>query len=74
MKAIKHPRDIDQALVNAQQARRMLDRIVGYKISPILTRRVQGGRDGGLSAGRVQSVALKACRRPRKRNRSIQAR
>ena len=37
----------------------LLDRIVGYKISPILTRRVQGGRDGGLSAGRVQSVALK---------------
>lgn len=57
--AINHPRDIDQALVNAQQARRLLDRIVGYKISPILTRRVQGARDGGLSAGRVQSVALK---------------
>ncbi len=57
--ALKHPRDIDQALVDAQQARRMLDRIVGYKISPILTRRVQGGREGGLSAGRVQSVALK---------------
>lgn len=57
--ALKHPRDIDQALVDAQQARRMLDRIVGYKISPILTRRVQGARDGGLSAGRVQSVALK---------------
>ena len=57
--AIKHPRDIDQALVDAQQARRLLDRIVGYKISPILTRRVQGSKDGGLSAGRVQSVALK---------------
>ena len=57
--AIEHPRAIDQALVDAQQARRMLDRIVGYKISPILTRRVQGARDGGLSAGRVQSVALK---------------
>lgn len=57
--ALKHPRDIDQALVDAQQARRLLDRIVGYKISPILTRRVQGARDGGLSAGRVQSVALK---------------
>ncbi|NDD58244.1 MAG: type I DNA topoisomerase [Chlamydiae bacterium] len=59
MDALAHPRKIDQALVNAQQARRLLDRIVGYKISPILTRRVQGARDGGLSAGRVQSVALK---------------
>ncbi len=57
--ALKHPRDIDQGLVDAQQARRLLDRIVGYKISPILTRRVQGGNRGGLSAGRVQSVALK---------------
>ncbi len=57
--ALKHPRSIDQALVDAQQARRLLDRIVGYKISPLLTRRVQGARDGGLSAGRVQSVALK---------------
>ena len=59
LEALEHPRDIDKALVDAQQARRLLDRIVGYKISPILTRRVQGGRDGGLSAGRVQSVALK---------------
>jgi DNA topoisomerase-1 len=57
--ALEHPRAIDQALVDAQQARRLLDRIVGYKISPILTRRVQGSKDGGLSAGRVQSVALK---------------
>ena len=57
--ALKHPREINQALVDAQQARRLLDRIVGYKISPILTKRVQGARDGGLSAGRVQSVALK---------------
>lgn len=59
LEALKHPRDIDQALVDAQQSRRLLDRIVGYKISPILTRRVQGGKQGGLSAGRVQSVALK---------------
>jgi DNA topoisomerase-1 len=57
--ALEAPRDIDQSLVDAQQARRLLDRIVGYKISPILTRRVQGSRDRGLSAGRVQSVALK---------------
>jgi DNA topoisomerase-1 len=59
LSALEHPRSIDQGLVDAQQARRLLDRIVGYKISPILTRRVQGSRDGGLSAGRVQSVALK---------------
>ena len=57
--ALNHPRDIEQNLVNAQQARRLLDRIVGYKISPILHRKVQKGRDGFLSAGRVQSVALK---------------
>lgn len=56
--ALAHPRDIDMDLVNAQQARRLLDRIVGYKISPILTRRVKRGRQGS-SAGRVQSVALK---------------
>jgi DNA topoisomerase-1 len=56
--AIENPRDIDMDLVNAQQARRLLDRIVGYKISPILARRVQRGRSGS-SAGRVQSVALK---------------
>lgn len=56
--AVNHPRDIDEALVNAQQARRLLDRIVGYKISPILTRRVKKGKSG-TSAGRVQSVALK---------------
>ncbi len=56
-KALSQPREINQALVNAQQARRLLDRIVGYKISPLLVRRVQG--KGSVSAGRVQSVALK---------------
>lgn len=55
---LENPRDIDDALVNAQQARRLLDRIVGYKISPFLNRRMQRGRAGSLSAGRVQSVAL----------------
>ncbi|WP_138433242.1 type I DNA topoisomerase [Winogradskyella algicola] len=54
-KAIENPRGIDYNLVDAQQARRVLDRIVGYELSPVLWRKVKGG----LSAGRVQSVSVR---------------
>ncbi len=55
LRAIENPRDIDTNLVNAQQARRVLDRIVGFKLSPVLWRKVKPA----LSAGRVQSVAVR---------------
>ena len=56
-KAVQNPRIIDMNLVDAQQARRIVDRIVGFELSPVLWRKI--GQQGGLSAGRVQSVAVK---------------
>jgi DNA topoisomerase-1 len=57
--AVNHPTDINMALVDAQQARRLLDRLVGYTLSPLMSRKLGRHGKGGISAGRVQSVALK---------------
>jgi DNA topoisomerase-1 len=57
--AIRHPTQIDMALVNAQQARRLLDRLVGYTLSPLISRKLGRHGKNSVSAGRVQSVALK---------------
>ena len=59
LKAVAEPREIDMPLVDAQQARRILDRIVGYKVSPLLWKNINCANNRSLSAGRVQSVALR---------------
>ena len=59
LKAVAEPRDIDMPRVDAQQARRILDRLVGYKVSPMLWKYIQCPNNRSLSAGRVQSVALR---------------
>ena len=59
LKAVAEPREIDMPLVDAQQARRILDRLVGYKVSPMLWKNVNCPNNRSLSAGRVQSVALR---------------
>ncbi len=65
LEAFQHPREIDLQLVDAQQARRVVDRLVGYKISPLLWKKVRTSTDS--PAGRVQSVALADAGRPRRR-------
>ena len=59
LKAVESPRDVDMPLVDAQQARRILDRLVGYKVSPLLWKNINCANNRTLSAGRVQSVALR---------------
>lgn len=59
LKAVENPRDIDMPLVDAQQARRILDRLVGYRVSPLLWKNINCPNNRSLSAGRVQSVALR---------------
>ena len=59
LKAVAEPRDVDMPLVDAQQARRILDRLVGYKVSPLLWKNISCSNNRTLSAGRVQSVALR---------------